>query len=109
MAVQRYGRVIGLKLDRVEEYRRLHTAVWPEVLATIHRCGIRNYSIYYRDGLLFSYFEYVGDSFEADMALMAADAKTREWWQLTNPCQQPVASALDSEWWAELEEMFHCE
>ncbi len=109
MAVQRYGRVVGLKLEMVEEYRRLHSAVWPDVLATIKRCGIRNYSIFYRDGLLFSYFEYVGGSFEADMALMAADAKTQEWWQLTNPCQHPVASARNGEWWADLEEMFHCE
>ena len=38
----------------------------------IQECNIRNYSIYYRDGYLFSYYEYVGDDYEADMAKMAA-------------------------------------
>lgn len=59
--MERYGSVIGVKPEKLEEYKKLHAAVWPGVLAKIKECNIRNYSIYYKDGLLFSYFEYIGD------------------------------------------------
>jgi len=66
--MKRYGQVIRLKPGVLEEYSRYHAKVWPEVLATITACNIRNYSIYHREGVLFAYFEYVGRDFEADMA-----------------------------------------
>ena len=50
------------------------------MLDTIRRCNIRNYSIYLRDNLLFGFFEYHASDYEADMAKMAADPKTQEWW-----------------------------
>jgi len=99
--------VIAVAPGKLEEYKTLHAAVWPEVLNMIHECNIENYSIYYKNGLLFSYYEYVGDDYEADMAKMAADPTTREWWALTDPCQQPVPGAKEGEWWAEMEEFFH--
>ena len=105
----RYGQIIRLRPEKREEYLALHRAVWPEVLEKIRECGIRNYSIFFRDGLLFAYFEYHGTDFEADMAKMAADPKTQEWWSLTDPCQQPVESAATGEWWAPLEEVFHAD
>ena len=55
--------------------------------------NIGNYSIFLRDGHLFSYFEYTGTDFEAGMAAMRDDAETRRWWTLTNPCQEPVETA----------------
>ncbi|MFW6107392.1 MAG: L-rhamnose mutarotase [bacterium] len=105
--MERYASVIRVKPEKLEEYRRLHAACWPGVLDMIRKCNIRNYSIFYRDGLLFSYFEYVGDDCEADMARMAEDPTTQEWWKLTDPCQQPVETAAEGEWWAPLEEVFH--
>ena len=110
--MQRYGMVIGLRPEKVEEYRRLHAAVWPDVLKMIEECNIRNYSIYLRelgDGkhYLFSYFEYTGEDFDADMAKMAADPTTQRWWAECKPCQQPVADAAPGEWWASMEEVFH--
>jgi L-rhamnose mutarotase len=105
--MKRYGSVIGLNPDKIEEYKRLHAAVWPDVLKTIAACNIRNYSIFLRDNMLFAYFEYTGNEFAADMAKMAADPVTQQWWQETNPCQHPVATAKPGEWWAPLEEVFH--
>jgi len=105
----RYGMVIRVRPEKLEEYKRLHAAAWPDVLRMISECKIRNYSIFYRDGYLFSYFEYHGDDFAADMANMAADPVTQKWWELTNVCQQPVATAAPGEWWADMEEVFHCE
>jgi len=105
--MQRFGSIIRVRPEMLDEYRRLHADAWPGVLETIRACNIRNYSIYYRDGLLFSYFEYVGDDYAADMAKMAEDPVTREWWAHTDPCQEPVGSAADGEWWAPMQEVFH--
>lgn len=105
--MERYGMVIGVKLDKLEEYKRLHAAVWPGVLDMIRKCNIRNYSIYYKDGLLFSYFEYVGDDYQADMAQMAADPTTQKWWELCEPCQAPLETRGENEWWARMQEVFH--
>jgi L-rhamnose mutarotase len=105
--MKRYGAVIKVKPEKLEEYKRLHADVWPGVLKKIEECHIRNYSIYHRDGHLFSYFEYTGEDYAADMALMADDPTTQEWWKLTDPCQQPVTGAGDGEWWAPMEEVFH--
>ena len=105
--MRRYGMVIRVRPERLEEYKRLHANVWPAVLAMIGASNIRNYSIYYKDGFLFSYFEYIGDDFSADMKKMAADSKTQEWWKLTDPCQEPLETRKPGEWWAGMEEFFH--
>lgn len=103
----RHGSVIRVRPEKLAEYKTLHAAAWPGVLAMIHECKIRNYSIYYHDGLLLSYFEYVGDDFDADMAKMAADPLTQEWWAVCKPCHEPLPTRQEGEWWAEMEEVFH--
>ncbi len=105
--MRRYGSVIKLRPEKEGLYRELHADVWPEVLSMIQACHIHNYSIYLKDGFLFSYFEYHGDDFEADAQKMAADPKTQAWWQLTDPCQEPLESRQEGEWWAGMEEVFH--
>ncbi len=103
----RYGQLIGVKLDEIDTYERLHAEVWPGVLAMIRACNIRNYSIFLRGTQLFAYFEYVGEDFAADMARMATDPITRSWWKLTEPMQEPLPDRADSEWWATMREVFH--
>lgn len=110
--MKRYGSVIMLRPDRIQEYVRLHAAVWPEVLTQIKECHIHNYSIFLRrltDGrhYLFSYFEYAGGDFAADLAKMAADPVTQKWWAACKPCQEPLPNHGGDEWWAGMEEVFH--
>jgi len=105
--MKRFGQLIGVKADRLEEYKKYHADVWPEILDMIRQCNIRNYSIFYKDSLLFAYFEYVGEDFVADMAKMAADPKTQEWWDIMMPMQAPIETRAEGEWWATLEEVFH--
>jgi L-rhamnose mutarotase len=105
--MKRFGQIIGVKQEKLEEYKKYHAAVWPEVLDMIRLCNIRNYSIFYKDGMLYAYFEYVGSDFDADMAKMAADPMTQKWWDVMMPMQTPVATRADGEWWANLEEVFH--
>ena len=112
--MKRYGSVVGVKAEKIEEYNRLHADVWPGVLKTITDCNIHNYSIYLRmlpDGkhYLFSYFEYTGEDFDADCARMAADPITQKWWDICKPCHEPLDDRAEGEWWAEMEEVFHCD
>ena len=104
---KRYGSVIKIKPEMLDLYKELHAKTWPGVLDQISKSNIRNYSIYLKDNYLFAYFEYVGDDFEGDMAQMAKDSVTQEWWKLTDPCQEPLESRAEGEWWASMEEVFH--
>lgn len=110
--MKRYAMIIGLRAEKLEEYKTLHVAVWPDVLKRIKACHIQNYSIYLRqldDGrhYLFSYLEYTGSDFAADMAEMAADPATQRWWDVCKPCHQPLAGRSPDEWWSPMTEVFH--
>ena len=107
--MRRMGLCNRLRSEKVEEYKTLHAAVWPDVLARISACNIRNYSIFLRtpENLLFAYWEYHGDDFEADARKMAADPVTQRWWELTDPCQEPYETREKGAWWASMEEVFY--
>jgi len=107
--MQRMGAVIGLNADKKADYIRIHAAVWPDVLAMITACNIRNYSIFLKEpeDLLFSYYEYIGTDHEADMAKMAADPVTQQWWAICMPAQAPLPTRANGEWWASMREVFH--
>jgi len=105
--MKRYGQVIRVKPDKIEEYKKYHSDVWPEVLKMIKKCHIRNYSIFLKDDYLFAYFEYTGNDFKADMDMMAADPSTQRWWDIMMPMQQPLTTRQEGEWWSDMEEVFH--
>ena len=107
--MERHAQVVRLRPEAVTRYRELHASVWPDVLRTLRACGVRNYSIFLREPelLLFAYFEYVGDDFEADQARLAADPVTQEWWSVTKPLQQPLEGQGEDAWWAPVREVFH--
>jgi L-rhamnose mutarotase len=92
-SMTRYGMVLGLKPEDEEKYKQHHAAVWPGVLDMDHT--------------LYSYFEYVGEDYAADMAKMAADKTTQEWWAIMEPMQSPIPTRKPGEWWANMEEVFH--
>lgn len=100
--MRRFGTVLKVKPGKLEEYRRWHQAVWPEIVQMGRDCGIRNQTIYHRDGYLFRYFEYVGDDWDADVARMAANPKNAEWWELMMPLQEPIETATAGEWWVDM-------
>ncbi len=105
--MRRFASVIGIKPEHREEYERLHADVWPDVLAQIATSNIRNYSIYRYGELLFSYFEYVGDDYDADMTAMAQDPITQKWWDFCKPLQTPLKDRAEGQWWASIPEVFH--
>ncbi len=107
--MQRIGSVLRVRPEHLEEYKRLHAAVWPGVLDIMRECSIRNFSIYHKDGWLFSYYEYIGADYTADMARLAADPVNQEWWSVVGAMQQPLETRSPGEWWAQMEEVFHCD
>ena len=105
--MRRYAQVIKLRAEDEEEYIRIHAAVWPSVLKTVADCGIRNYSIFLRSGVLFATFEYHGNDYEADMRKMAADPESQRWWKITDAMQSQMEDAAPGEKWSPLREVFH--
>lgn len=106
--VQRMGMVIGIAPENTAEYKRLHADVWPDVLARLKQSNISNYSIFLREpeNLMFSYWEYTGSDFEADMAAISEHKVTQKWWQVCGPMQRPLDTRKDEEWWAGMEQVF---
>lgn len=107
MNTRRIAAVIQLDPDRIDEYERYHREVWPGVLRRLTESHMSNYSIFRHGTILFSYLEYTGDDYEADMAAIAADPETQRWWEVMNPMQQPFAERAEGEWWMTLPEVFH--
>jgi L-rhamnose mutarotase len=93
--------------DRIEEYKRRHAAVWPEMLEALQSAGWHNYSLFLRpDGLLIGYVET--DSLDAATARMAAYEVNARW-------QAEMADLFDGldappdESFVPLEEVFNLE
>jgi L-rhamnose mutarotase len=101
---KRVGSLIKIKPEFEERYIILHKHTFPGVLSQIRKVNIKNYSIFHLEGLLFSYFEYIGNNFDRDMK-MIADETTKEWWKLTDPMQEPLATRKEGEWWAAAEQL----
>ena len=62
---------------------------------------------FFKDNMLFAYFEYTGDDFEGDMVKMAADEETQKWWDVVKPLMDPLEIRKPGEFWADMEEIFH--
>ena len=107
--MERMGQVIRLQPEVIAEYKRIHAAVWPEVLQAIADSNIRNYTIFLKEpeNLLFAFWEYHGTDFAADLARMALVSRMRDWWVITDPMQMPFETRKPGEWWARMENVFH--
>ncbi|QTE27898.1 L-rhamnose mutarotase [Pengzhenrongella sicca] len=106
--MERHAMVVNVVPELREEYLRLHSAVWPQVEATLSACHVTNYSIYLLEGTLFAYYEYVGTDHEADMARIAEDPVTQDWWTRTDPCQTPFGvGTTPGQRWRDLREIWH--
>lgn len=104
--LQRFGSVTRVKPEKLEYYKKLHANPWPQINAMIKECNLQNYSIYYFNGLLFTYYEYTGDDYEADMAKMAADSETQRWWAECIPCLDSFSKDGP---WTDMEQVYFLE
>ncbi|KAK7688978.1 hypothetical protein QCA50_007669 [Cerrena zonata] len=113
---KRICQIIKLKPEAEAEYRAIHAAVWPSVLAALERHHIIDYSIHYFPPLqlLIANFKYDGADYDKDMQGIAEDPETQRWWKVTDGMQASfnegaTGSGQDVPWWTELEEVFRFE
>lgn len=107
-----FGQIGRIKPECIEEYCRLHevdvyTEKWAGVLQLIRDCNIQNYNIFIEDDVVFGYYEYVGDDYEADMAKMAADPLNQEWWSHTRPCFTKYKADSPEAFYTDMKQIFH--
>ena len=99
--------LMKVKEDRIEEYKRHHEAVWPEMLDALRRTGWHNYSLFLRkDGTLFGYFE-TAESFQAALDSMSQEEINAKWQDFMAPYFEGLDGAHADVSMIELEEVFH--
>ena len=105
--MKRISFLLKVKPDKIDEYKKFHQAVWPEMLAALRRTGWHNYSLFMRaDGLLFGYFE-TPESLESALAGMAKEEVNARWQEFMAPFFEGLGGAHADQGLVVLEEVFH--
>ena len=108
---QRFVLTVDLVDDpaRIEEYRRHHRAVWPEVERSLREVGIRALDIYALGRRLVMVLEAEpGFELQGDFARhVASDPRCAEWEALMKTFQVPPPGAAPGEVWAHMEPVYH--
>ncbi len=98
--------VLQVKSERLEEYKRRHRAVWPEMLNALRETGWHNYSLFLRaDGLLVGYLECA--DFEWARAEMAKREVNARWQRAMAEFFVQPEGVLPDRAMEPLEEVFH--
>ncbi len=90
--IKRVGMVIKINPEYIDEYKALHADSNPGVRDLLVKANMRNFSIFLQkldDGNYyeFGYYEYTGDDFEEDMAVLAKEERNIEWLKVCDPMQ----------------------
>jgi L-rhamnose mutarotase len=102
----RVGFVLKVREELVEEYRRLHETVWPEMLDALSRTGWGNYTLFMRsDGTLFGYLE-TPVSFAEALEGMSTEEVNERWQREMAPFFEGTGGHADT-MMEELVEVFH--
>jgi len=100
--------LLKVKSDRLEEYKRRHEAVWPEMLQALRETGWHNYSLFLGDdGLLVGYFE-TPDYAKALERMAGRDVNAR-WQREMSGFFENLGRRRPDEGLLRLEEVFHLE
>lgn len=93
-----------LKPEKVQEYIDLHAAPWEELLDLISGCHIQNYSISMIGTHVYTYYEYTGSDYGADMTAMDNSPVMQKWWTYSKPC---FLQHEEAHYYDELREVFY--
>jgi L-rhamnose mutarotase len=98
--------LLKVKKDRLEEYRRRHERVWPEMLAALSETGWHNYSLFLReDGLLVGYLETL--DFRKAVEGMGKKEVNERWQREMGDFFERLEGQRPDEAMVGLEEVFH--
>jgi len=98
--------LLKVKPERLDEYKRRHESVWPEMREALRETGWRNYSLFLRaDGLLVGYLET--DDFSEALRGMAMRDVNERWQRQMAPFFEALDGRRPDEGMLRLEEIFH--
>jgi L-rhamnose mutarotase len=98
--------LLKVRPERLEEYRRRHAAVWPEMLQALRETGWHNYSLFLRDdGLLVGYFET--PDLQGALDGMAAREVNGRWQAEMAPFFEGLDGRRPDEGFLRLEQVFY--
>jgi L-rhamnose mutarotase len=75
--MSQFAWVLEVRPGYEEEYKQRHDEIWPEMLETLRKAGIRNYSIFRHGLTLFGYFET--DDLDRTIAALKGDPVNARW------------------------------
>jgi L-rhamnose mutarotase len=78
-----YAWVLEVRPGYEEEYKKRHDEIWPEMVETLRKAGIRNYNIFRHGLTLFGYFET--DDLDKTIAALAKDPVDARWSEMMAP------------------------
>ena len=105
--MKRIGIVLKVRKEKIEEYKKAHENVWPEMKEALSRNGWNNYSLFLReDGLLFGYFEKPVD-FSTALKGMEKEAINEKLQATMAPYFEALGGRRADESMLELDEVFH--
>ena len=91
----------------IEDYKRHHQRVWPEITQSIRDAGIDDMEIYLLGTRLFMIMEVKAEfSFEEKARTDRSKPKVQEWEKLMWKFQQPLPQARSGEKWLLMERIF---
>jgi L-rhamnose mutarotase len=107
--MKRIGFMLKVRPERIEEYKKHHENVWPEMQAALRRTGWHNYSLFMRpDGTLFGYFE-TPESFQAALDGMAKEEINAKWQDFMAPFFESLDGTHADKMMETLEQVFYLE
>lgn len=99
--MEKFAFRMQLKPGMIEEYRRRHDALWPELETLLRSACIEDYSIHY-DAETHALFGVLWRSTEHQMHALPDHPVMQRWWSYmadlmdTHPDNRPVAVDLDT-------------
>ncbi|MBL4599171.1 MAG: L-rhamnose mutarotase [Rhizobiaceae bacterium] len=101
MSEEKIAFKMKLHSGKLEEYRRRHDEIWPELVEALHEAKIRDYSIYYDDETRIL-FATMWRSKDHGLEALSKSELMRKWWAYmadimeTHPDNEPIATPLET-------------
>jgi len=94
----------------INEYRKYHKKIWPEITKSITDSGIEDMEIYLRGARMFMIVEVNdGFSFETKARSDLSNPKVQEWEPWMSKFQQSLPDTKPGEKWIKVERIFKLE
>lgn len=106
--MQRVGFLMKVRKNKLEEYKKHHQSVWPEMIGALQRNGWGNYSLFAtEDGHVFGYFE-AAESFGHSLDGMSKEDANLKWQKFMAPYFENLTGRPDQSL-VQLDQVFYLE